>query len=431
MIAEPHEIPYAAGKGDYEKSENIAQAAFTFVLASAAVFSGLVLLFTFVARNRFLPQIGNGLLLVTAVIFLQRISNFFITLLRCYKRFDIESGQMVWSSVVNAFLIMLLSHQFRLYGFIFALILSYIFNIVYVCMKFPFRFRWHYDPVLMRQLMVFGFPLMIQGVMTVVFRSMDRVMIAKMLGFTALGFYSIALMACAYAGNFYSAVAVVFLPHFQEKFGEKDNPRDLEKYIAKSSIGFSLVMPAFFSLIWIAAPYVISAFLPKFVAGIPAMKILSLSVFFIAIHHPYLNFLITIKKHMFLFPILGFSILLAAAANYVVIRMGYGIQGVAAATTAGFFIHFAVLFFASFSYFTDARSALKKFLLYVGIFGYSVFALMINTRWIFPDDFSLAQVMGRTLVLIGFYLPLLFILNKEFSVFSLLIKKLRTRGVPS
>lgn len=431
MSAVAVEIPYAVGKGDHEKSENIQHAAFTFVLVSAAAFSGLVMLFAFFTRNRFLPQIGNGLLLVTAVIFLQRISNFLITLLRCYKKFSIESGQMLWSSLVNAVLIVLFSYPFKLYGFILALSLSYVFNIVYVCMKFPFNFRWSFDRPLLRRLTIFGFPLMIQGIMTVIFRSMDRVMIAKMLGFTDLGLYSIALMACAYAGNFYSAVAVVFLPHFQEKFGEKDNPRDLEKYIAKSSIGFCLVMPAFFSVIWIAAPYIIFIFLPKFIEGILAMKILSLSVFFIAVHHPYLNFLITVKRHMSLFPVLGFSILWAAVTNFGAIRLGYGINGVAAATTVAFFMHFAVLFFTSFRYFTDLRSALTKFLFYMGLFVYSVLTLMLNTLWLFPNDFSLTHAVCRTLILVCTYVPLLFILNREFSVSSLLRKKMRGRFAPA
>ena len=423
MSAVTVEIPYAVGKRDQESAENIKNTAFAFVLTSAVAFSCLILLVAFFIRHRLSPEVTNGLLLVTAIIFLQRINNLLIALLRCYKKFEIEAGQMIWSSIVNAVLIAVFAYRFKLYGFIFAMSLSYVFNIAYLLIKFHFKFLWKCDRVLLRRLTVFGFPLMLLGLMTVGLKSIDRIIIAKMLGFKALGFYSIALMACSFISNFYSAAAVVFLPHYQEKFSEKDNPKDLEKYIFKASTAFSIVMPLFFSAVWIFIPYVISVFLPQFRDGVLAMKLLSLSVFFVALTHPYQDFLVTVKKHVLLFPILIFSSAAALVLDYYAIRMGYGIDGVAAMTSLVFFINFTVLFFVASRHFTDLKTAINKYFIYVSLFVYSVAVLVINVCWLFRNDLLLSQITFRAIFFLIVYAPLLYILNKQFSIVSFLKNK--------
>lgn len=428
MDAVSREIPYSIGKGDKEKAEEIKNLAASFVLSGSIGLASLIAFFAFMTRGRFTQEITYGLYFVAIVIFLQRLNNLQIALLRCYKRFDVETVFMIASATVNAVLVGLLTYFFKIYGFILALILSLIFNILFVRTRYAFNFKWNYDLKALKPLVSFGLPLMVLGLAITFFRSLDRIMIAKFLGFKMLGWYSIALMVTSYISNFPIAIGIVLLPHFQEKYGEKDSSQDLGNYLTKSAFAVALAMPLLLAFIQLAAPYGVTLFLPKFTPGLMAMKILILNMFFISLVPLYYDALITIKKHMLLFPIILVSIGLTAILDWLAIHQGYGIEGVAVTTGIGFFVYFLALQVAAAQFFHYKKFFNKTLGSILILFVYLTAFWGITEKWIGDDLFAFKAIVLKSISFILFSIPLLILLNRDFRFIEILKQKLSRKS---
>lgn len=417
------ELPYLIGKGEHEKAGQIKNVVFTTVMIGSSLMGLGIFLYAFLTRGRYSHEVTYGLFFISGVIVLQRFSDLLIGLLRCYKKFHLASAQMIWSSVVNAVLVAVLTYYFKIFGFIWAIGLSFLFNIAFIYAHHNFHFRFQFDRSRFRGIVQFGFPLMILGVMTTVLRSIDKIMVARLLGFEALGFYSIALMVNSYIGSFANSVAIVLVPHLQEKYGAQDNPKDLVSFLEKTGHAFSLMTPVLIGAAWMAAPYFIALFLPQFISGIPAMKILGFSMFFLALAQPYNDFLITIKKHLALFPLLAATSIFALILNYGMIRAGYGIAGVALATTVTSFFNYAVIYFFASRSLTDGKTALAKFTIFMSRGAYLLLICVLIDFWLPANLLSFQSALIRLLLFGLLYLPLMANFNARFSVLSLVREK--------
>jgi len=231
-------------------------------------------------------------------------------------------------------------------------------------------------------------------------------------------------MACSYLSNFSIAIAIVFLPHFQERIAIHKNPRELENYLFKSSSAYTLIMPALIGSVWILAPYAIRLFLPKFVFGIAAMKVLVLSMFFIALTQPYQDFLIGIKKHFLLFPLLGTTLVIALLIDYWAIRSGFGIVGVAYATGFTSFFNFSIIYFFAAHYFVSVWKALQKYTGFLGCVMYFLAVFFLLDRWMPSDSTFVRAIFIQLIAFTVFYIPVLIVLNREFSVFTMVKQKI-------
>lgn len=425
MDAASREIPTALGRGDGEKADRIKNLTFTFISSSSLIIAAMVFTAAWVARPWLSREIFFGLCFVAAVIFLQRINNLLVATLRCYKKFHIEARFMLISAVVNAVLVALLTYYFKIYGFIWALILSFIFNISYLHVSYSYQFRWIADWKQMKPLMNYGLPLMILGVTVTVLKSLDKILIAKMLGFESLGFYSIALMACSYLGNFSISIAVVLLPYSQERYGRSENGADLCRFILKSSKAYALALPLLIGMAWFFVPLAVWLVLPKFAPGILSMKILTLSLFFLAQLQPFHDYLITIKRHSRLLILISILTAAAFAGDFTAIRMGLGIEGVAAATVLIFFIYFSAVFFMARRYFTGNFRCVTHYVKVCAVFLYMTGTLIfLQGNWLKEGEHDIFFYIGRIFIFLVAYLPLGWLLEREFHISGVVLRKI-------
>ncbi|MFA5167187.1 MAG: oligosaccharide flippase family protein [Candidatus Omnitrophota bacterium] len=425
MSAVNRDIPYYLGKKDERQAHELKNLAFSFILASSSLIALGIVAFAVLARHWFRQEIVWGLFLIAAIVILQRINNILISLLRSFKKFHVEASQMIFSAIVNAILVVLLSYRFQIYGFIFAMALSFLFNIVYLFMKYPFDFHWILDFKKLRPLFVFGFPLMSLGLLMAVVKSLDRIMLAKYLGFQAVGLYSIALMACSFISNFSISFATILFPHAQEKFALAENPQGMAEYIKKSSAGYALILPLLIAAAAFLTPFVVIGFLPQFISSILTLRILVLSSFFIALLQPYNDFLITIRRHLVLFPFWGVSILISWQCYYWVARLGGGISGFAIATTAIFFLMFTGLFFIAGHYLRDPKAVWEGYWKLMTCFAFLSFFVLILIKYFSSTEITLAGLLCQGGIYMIFCCPIVFILNRKFHILEILREKLK------
>ncbi len=192
------EIPFYNGKGDVERSERIKNTVLSFSLCASLVVSAGIIGYA-LWRQSVLPEgMFYALLITSGLVLLQRFNSLLLNILRAYKRFDIAAKQMFYSAAVNALLIALLAYRYKLYGFMFAMCLSFVFNIVYILKNERISFRFSVHAHELRPLIAYGFPMMVISIFGTLFDTIDRIMITKFLGLEALGLYSIALMTSTY-----------------------------------------------------------------------------------------------------------------------------------------------------------------------------------------------------------------------------------------
>jgi O-antigen/teichoic acid export membrane protein len=421
--ATSREIPFYQGKGENDKVEEIKNVVYSFSTFTSALIAAGCLVFALLMRASLSPELFYGLLMMAILVMLQRSSNLHISFLRGYKLFSIAAVQMVLSAIVNAVLVVILTKLFKVYGFMLAMVLSFAFNIVYIRSRHSFSFKWDLHFKRIWGLIQYGFPLILVSLLSTIFLTIDKLMIAKILGVKELGLYSVALLAYTYLHNLPNSIGIVLIPNFHQKFGETENAAGLKIYLERSTQAFEVIMPLLIATGWFFIPFFARIVLPDFEGSIPPMKYLITSVFWVALIHPYSYFLVVIRKQVLLLPIIGGACVLAFFTNLFSLTHGFGILGVGIATTVVYFCNFTATYFLACKSLYPSKTSWQRYLVLVLKYALMVLVL-IGLNACFPgSEYSFFRSSLQFVIFLGVYSPFLYKLNKDFQIFSLLKKK--------
>ncbi len=418
------EIPFYIGKKDEWRAEKIKNTVFSFSIMTALIVSLGVMAYAFLWRTHLQIAVFYGLLITAALVILQRLNTLLICLVRAFKYFELAGKLTFFSAVVNMILISFLSYRYKLYGFMAAMTLSFIFNIAYVHLKKNFHFRYSLSGVELKPLIAYGFPLMLLAFFSTIFETIDRLMVARFLGLEALGLYSIALMAYGYLQSVPNSISIVMIPNLHEKFGQTENKHDLKSYLLKSDSVFSVVMPVLIGAGWFLAPLLIGIVLPKFKEGIDALRLLILSAYFIGVGMAYTLFIYAIKKHWALFPLNIIAALFAVLFNWIAIQKGWGIAGVAGATTIATLFYFTMVYIYAAREVYSLQEGLKEYAVIVFKFICMSLLLFSLKNWVNFSS-SLITAIAQTILYGACCWPFLWRINKKFEIFSIWFNKFK------
>jgi O-antigen/teichoic acid export membrane protein len=341
--ATARDIPYYLGKGEAQKAREIQNLVFSFSVTTTVLTAALIAIWAIVNRNHYSQPITVGLFVVAGLTLLQRLYNLFVVVIRSYKQFTLAGWLNIVSSAVTLFFSVTLAWRFGLYGYYAAALLTFTVLLGIIWTRTPHRFHWDFRWEPMKPLLNLGFAIVISDALRSILMSIDRIMIARFLGFEALGHYTIALMAGNYLYSLPNMINIIFFPHLQEILAKRDSLGDLERYVRGSALCVAFLFPYIIGLVWTSSEWLIPVLLPQYTSGIPALKFFIIGSFFMALTHPFTSFLITAKKHWVLIPTQALAIAAGFAMSWAVIQRGGGIEGIAAASTGTFFILFLVL----------------------------------------------------------------------------------------
>lgn len=428
--ATARDVPYYMAKGEIEKAHRIKDLVFSFTMATAALAGLGVMGFAFLKQTHYAPEIVAGLFVIAILIVLQRQYNLYVVLLRAHKQFIITGLINIFSSILGLSLTLILVWQWRLYGLFTALILNYLFLLIFIHFKTPHRFHFAFSWREMKPICLFGGSMLISDILTTVLANVDRIMITKWLGFEALGIYSIAFMASNFLQSVPNMLAIVLFPHFQEEFSKKDDPNDLKKFVDHSSLILARFFPIVGGLVWIMGSFFIPILLPKFTNGIFAMKIICLATFFLGLRHSFTIFVITIKRHWLLVPINAFLVLFAFGITWLFLHWGWGIEGVAVASLIITFLNFLLLSFFVFLHIHIHMAMVKFYIKILTTFCYFGIILFTLDKFFLSFQPSWSIMLIQCLTYLACMTPLIIMTEKETGVLTLalgiLLKKSRT-----
>jgi len=421
------EMPYLRGKGDVVQAEKIKDNIFWAVLIIATVVNIFLIILFFILKDYFPKGLTIAICILGTINILFQLYNFLISLLRTNKEFALLSLANILFALMSLVCV-LLCFKFlpnRLYGALFALLLGYFFVSIFILFRMKYGFKLGLNLNLITRIFKIGLPLIIIQIGAILFISIDRWMIAGMIDQINLGYYGIGLTMANFLFAGASAVAFTLYPFMLERFGQTNDVQQSEHLAYTPLIVLSYLMAVICTLTALIAPLLITYILPEYIPGINAAVILILGIYFISIMTISSNFLISVNKQNSVLYIQMAVIPLCIALNYVLIKNGLGIEGVALGTaTAYFFYSTGVMLLALLSFTRSYKDLLLKigkiyFPFSASLLIYMFLKLIFRGPYpSFKDDLFVTSI--QILVFIGTSIPLLLHLNKTTGVVHIL-----------
>jgi|GEM_PF-1371219 len=419
-----YSIPLFVGGNKLKQEEEIKDAAFSFIAVATLLISICLIIAGFLLKNTYPNATVIGIWALAAYMILDKACTYYRTLLRAKRRFSVLSKTIIFDALINLILIFTLVRFFSIYGLYATVIIVTAVNIIYMHLLAKYTVRFNFNVKVMRNLIKVGFPISIVGTLELVLLNLDRIMIAKMIGITFVGYYSIPLMAKSYV-NQLSSFGTVLYPRMLESYGRNENIEDIKKYVTVPLSINAYMLPLFLGLMFFIVPVLIEKILPKFIPGILAMQILLIDMFFRSCYPQAFHFIIAMKKQARVIPIVVAAILLNILGNFILIRKGYGIYGVACATSIVSFLSFVVIQSYAMKHFAGIREIILFLIKIMAPFVYTVAVVAGLNRFIVIDNLY-AQMLTRSVLLIIFSIPMLYHINRETGVIKLISKTIRS-----
>jgi O-antigen/teichoic acid export membrane protein len=219
------------------------------------------------------------------------------------------------------------------------MLLSQGFYSIYLLFKKPIKLKWYWNNKLLRSLIFVGFPIYLQTVVTIVFSSIDRLIIAKYLSFEEVGHYSLSTLIKTPVTLLVSTLSIVVFTELNEKYGKKSTP---DVVLLHTDIPQKFVSYVLSPLVVIGAltlPWLTAIFLPDYLPGIEAAQLFVFAILFLTLAGFSSNALFILNKQKFAAVSFGFAGILKVIGSYMVLKLGYGISGVAFVTLIAYFIY--------------------------------------------------------------------------------------------
>lgn len=328
-----YRVPILRGQGKKEELERLQNSVHSYLILLILALSACVMGYALWNRPTLPQPVFWGLVFVSAVLTFERSLAFNVILLRANKHFDVLSRFVIFDATMNLIFTIVLVGRFQYYGLLAASFLLPICNLLFIRFfrRFDLKFKISWAEI--RYCLRYGFPIFVRDWLSQILNSVDRIMIVSLLGFEAVGMFSIATMTRNYSHGVYRNFSHVISPYFLEKFGEAKEWAEVKRYIEKPTLILSHFMAIVLSCAFIGSALVVGMVLPKFSSGLPALQIYLFTAAFTAIDTQATTFITAINKQVQMVPIVAVTIVANVGLNYAFIRAGWGIAGVAAATS--------------------------------------------------------------------------------------------------
>lgn len=344
--AAAREVSLATGSGATATCQRATNLAFTVNTITSALYAGglaATALWTyFCGQGEFSRAWAYGLGAVAALTMLQRSVTFRVTLLRSRRQFAACSTLSLQEAVLTLALAGGAAWCWGLPGLLSATAAVMLASWWFLQRRAPIRFRFAWDGNQIKAMIALGGPLLLAGIASSLFRSLDRWMILGFLsdGEFQLGCYSLGLMVSVQLFGLANVLAGVMTPRYAELLGKTGVQRDVAALVARTTELQSLLLALPAALALVVGPPLLARLLPEYQSGISTLVPLVLGTLAIGIALPASGYLTAIGDGRRLLVCFLFVSAAAALGNHAALSQGGGIAGVAwaMATASGLFL---------------------------------------------------------------------------------------------
>jgi len=324
------------GRGQQDRIAYLRSNTFYPALLLTLVVSVLVFAYSF-----FLPDkdASWGLRIVSLIILLQQLYYFYLIFLRTDKKFGLVGQVDFLFHVARLLFYMLLAIPFGVVGAVSGLLLSYVAGIGWGMYRNPYTVKADISAKESGKLFAYGLPPAILGLLGTVFTSIDKLMIIRFFDRTLLGFYSFAVLVLEVIVFVPVNIALIILPS-QLESSSKARAKNI---MLLPTLVISYLIPIVIGGAFIFTRPVLEFIFPDYLAAELPIYALAAGAFFISILGPLENNTVSLNKESRIIIIKIFVIIVSVLANWYAISGGYGLMGIALATTAVYFVYFMFL----------------------------------------------------------------------------------------
>jgi O-antigen/teichoic acid export membrane protein len=375
------EVPQARGSGREGDVPRIMTTAFYFIGFSACCTVLVFLMIGFARRAE--PSGSAGFVLAGALAALTQLYNLGIVILRVEKRMEALSGLVVLNMVFFLCFALAGARWFGVEGMLAgasaATLCSLIFVGIFWRPDLTVAPSWKVIAGLVRT----GLPMVALGYLLAAFLTIDSILIAKFIGFEALGLYSIGIMAVQQIGSIGRFAQIVSLPYLQEKYASPSGtPAEMTALYSRFTGILAHYLPFLIAAVGFGVPVLVHYLLNKFEGGVGSMKILALGYFFIASGEISTTILFTMNKQKKLILPMALFLGMEAAVIAWAASTGGTIQTVALVTAAAYAAAFTLIYFECFLELEPFRAAWGRYVRIWVIFLYLAAVFTAADRWI-------------------------------------------------
>ena len=418
-------VPYFSGSKELDKEADVKNTVFSFISGVSLLIGVAVIAWAFMMRNSYDREMIVGIIVIAFYIIFDKFCGYYQLLLRAKRDFSTLSGAIIFDAVMNVVLVFVFVKHFRIYGVYAMIMVAVLANILFIHFFARYTFKFKFNFATLRSVVKVGFPITVIGLLQGVLGSLDRIMIAKWIGITFVGYYSIPVMARGYLGQL-SNFGTVLYPQMMEEYGENKDIGKLKKYVVLPIIINAYIMPILLGGIFFIGPVVIRAVTPKFIPGIVAMQILLIDMYFKLCSVQAEHFLIALNKQKLLIvPLIG-AVGINISLNYIFIMKGFGISGVAWGTNITSLLIFVFLQYFAMSHF-EKNAGILKFIAHVMFpIAYLACVVFVLERVVRVENIYIGPLLKTGLMCI-LYAPLVFFINKSTGIISLIMGMIKKR----
>jgi len=279
------------------------------------------------------------------------ITSFFQAIQKMEKQFIVTFIESLLTLIFGIiFLLTLKNFVSFAFAYLFGIFFSFILAIllaknflIYIKPKINYEFIKYY--------LINGLPLALFGMLGFVFFTTDQIILGKLKGVEAVGYYSIAARIILILTTFPSLFLISLFPQLALSVSNKERLKN----IFKKSIPFILLMSfSLFIFVLIFADFLPLLFGQKYIPSIQPLKLLSLILLLIPLTNLFDNFLFSINKQWQDFFITLFCATLNVVLNFLLIPQ-YSIFGAIYATLISQFVNLILTSLLSYRYFVKIR----------------------------------------------------------------------------
>ncbi len=371
------DLPQAVGEGNFKKIALVKDVTFSFSMSMSILSALFVAVFAMLKVHD--VTLRYGLVVIALLIILTQGYNYFIVILRAEKKFTELGYLIIQNMLLVAFFPIIGGVCAGLIGLSIGFCIATGLSIILAHRATKSDLNWCIDRIELKRLLKSGMPMVMLSYVLVTFLSMDAIMVGRLISMEDLGLYTIGLMAVQQISRLGRFTSIVIFPHIQERFGDTGSLLDSKDFFIKSTQALICFLPTVIAITAFALEAAVHTFIPQFQGGISSMRILVLGYFFIAINEMSQNILFTINQHSRLVPIYIGLLALGFGLNYLFIKLDYGIDGVAMATSLTYISFFICVFSYAFKKILNWQELISLICKTMVIFVYFVTCFIITT----------------------------------------------------
>jgi O-antigen/teichoic acid export membrane protein len=350
MHGSTRQIPLRRGRRDYAAAGAAAATGSSFSLVAIAIAGGLLAAVALAFGGGWAPELRYGLAILGVIAPLRLLCDCHEVIFVATKRFDVASLSTLLEAGIMATFGTLSVWLLGFFGLFVAMIAACLGRLVLWWRQGLTGWRrrafaWRIERPLVRELLAFGAPIMIQGQIWLLFLTVDNLIVAGFLGVRDLGYYALAVSVTSYILLLPRSIGAALFPRMTERFATAGDVGAIHHYATDvQRLLAYLLLPVFVAAAFFGVPVLIRQALPDFEPAIGAVQIMVAGSFVVALMNMPTKVLITAGHRWPLVALMLVCLAINAAANWLALGpLDRGIEGAATATSASYLATFVAL----------------------------------------------------------------------------------------